>query len=309
MATVSAGATPRSADRTIGTILVDSGRLSADDVESILLHQQQNELRFGEAAISLGLVGEADVLFALSLQFDYPYLSGPARPVSDEVVMAYRPFGVEGEKMRSLRSQLQLRWFGQGGSRTALAITGTRRGEGRSYMAANLAVTFAQARMRTLLIDGNLRNPRQHELFKIDNQGGLSNLLVGRMKDKVVQFVTGIPGLAILPAGPIPPNPEELLGRASIDRIIDQSISTFEVVLIDTPSLTVGADATLLARFAGAALAVARTNHTRMTDFHEMLEHLQEVNVAVVGSVLVDVPYVPKRILPRIKPVFTAGKV
>jgi len=288
--TMMSGKAARNTDRSIGAILVDSGRLQPEDVERILQFQKEQDLRFGEAGMQLGLLTEQDILYALSLQFDYPFLSGPGRPVSDEVVVAYRPFSAEGERLRSLRSQLQLRWFDEGGKRTALTITGTRRGEGRSHLAANLAVTFAQAGERTLLIDGDLRAPRQHKLFKLENQVGLSNLLVGRLQDQVVKFVTGIPGLAILPSGPTPPNPAELLGRSAFDRILEQSMSTFDIVLIDTPAMEHGADATLLARFAGAALALARTDMTRTAEFLDLVDHLGESGVRVVGSVLVDVP-------------------
>jgi len=289
MATMSSGKA-RDADRSIGAILVNSGRLAIEDVERIINFQKERELRFGDAGMQLGLLTEADIFYALSLQFDYPYLSGPGQPISDEVVVAYRPFSAEGERLRSLRSQLQLRWFKEGVPRAALAIVGTRPGEGRSLLAANLAVTFAQAKERTLLIDGDLRNPRQNLLFKVENQTGLSNLLTGRMHEQVIKLVPGIPGLAILPSGPIPPNPEELLGRSSFDRILEQSMSAFDVVIIDTPAMTLGADVTLLARFAGAALIVARNNMTRTSEFQELVDQMQEAGVKVVGSVLVDVP-------------------
>ena len=290
----------RGADRSIGAILVDSGRLKPQDAERILQLQKEEDLRFGEAGIRLGLLTEADILYALSLQFDYPYLpSGPSRPVSEELVAAYRPFSPEGERLRALRSQLQLRWFDEEGKRTELTIVGTGRGEGRSYLAANLAVTFAQLGERTLLIDGDMRAPRQHKLFKLDNHTGLSSLLAGRMQDQVVTFVPGIPGLAVLPAGPVPPNPLELLSRPAFDRIFEQSMATFEVVLIDTPALESGADATLLARFSGAALVTARTNLTRMGSFHDMTAHLQNAGVKVVGSVLVDIPPTTKKKLLR----------
>ena len=138
--------------------------------------------------------------------------SGPARPVSEEVVVAYRPFSHEGERLRSLRSQLQLRWFDEGGKHTSLAIVGTHRGEGRSHLAANLAVTFAQAGERTLLIDGDLRNAAP------------AQALQARQPDRPVEpagrphagrrwssSFRAFPGLAVLPSGPIPPNPQELL--------------------------------------------------------------------------------------------------
>lgn len=281
----------RNADRSIGAILIDAGRLAAEDAERIINFQRQASLRFGEAGIELGLITEGDVLYALSLQFDYPYLQpGPNRPISGEVVAAYRPFSQEGEALRALRSQLQLRWFDEAGKRTSLAIVGTSRGEGRSYLAANLAVTFAQLGERTLLIDADLREPRQHKLFKIENQSGLSNLLAGRMQEQVVTFVYGIPGLAVLPAGPTPPNPAELLSRPALARILHQSMSTFDVVVVDTPAICSGTDALMLARAAGAALFVARTNLTRMAHFNEAVDAMSRGAINVVGSVLVDIP-------------------
>jgi protein-tyrosine kinase len=281
----------RNADRSIGAILIDAGRLTIEDAERILNFQRQGALRFGEAGIELGLISEADVLYALSLQFDYPYLQpGANQPISREVVAAYRPFSPEGEALRAMRSQLQLRWFDEQGSHSCLAVVGTRSGEGRSYLAANLAVTFAQLGERTLLIDGNLRTPRQHTLFKIENQMGLSNLLAGRMQDQVVTFISGIPGLALLPAGPTPPNPAELLSRPVLARVLQQSMSTFDVVLVDTPAAGVGTDAMMLARAAGAALVVARTNVTRMAEFNEVMGAMGNAGVNVVGSVLIDVP-------------------
>ena len=281
----------RNADRSIGAILIDAGRLAATDAERILNFQKQSSLRFGEAGIELGLINEADILYALSLQFDYPYLQpGPHWPISVEVVAAYRPFSTEGEGLRALRSQLQLRWFGDRGTRTSLAVVGTTRGEGRSYLAANLAVTFAQLGERTLLIDANLREPRQHKLFKIENQSGLSNLLAGRMQEQVVTFVYGIPGLAVLPSGPIPPNPSELLSRPALTRILQQSMSTFDVVLVDTPAISCGTDAMMLARAAGASLVVARSSITRMDAFSEAVDAMTSAGIHVVGSVLVDVP-------------------
>ena len=281
----------RNADRSIGAILIDAGRLAAQDAERIVNFQKQSSLRFGEAGIELGLINESDVLYALSLQFDYPYLQpGPHWPISAEVVAAYRPFSAEGEGLRSLRSQLQLRWFDERGTRTSLAVVGTTRGEGRSYLAANLAVTFAQLGERTLLIDANLREPRQHKLFKVENQTGLSNLLAGRMQEQVVTFVYGIPGLAVLPSGPTPPNPSELLSRPALSRILQQSMSTFDVVLVDTPAIASGTDAMMLARSAGAALVIARTNVTRTDAFGEAIDAMAGAGINVVGSVLVDVP-------------------
>lgn len=285
---------PPGTERTIGSILADSGRLAPDDIDKVLQFQKEAGLRFGEAGVKLGLLTEADILFALSLQFDYPFLSGPTRPVSEDVVVAYRPFGHEGERLRSLRSQLQLRWFDDSGKQTSLAIVGPQRGEGRSHLAANLAVSFAQAGERTLLIDADLHNASQHRYFKLENGAGLSNLLAGHVQDGIVQFVSGIPGLAVLPSGPLPPNPQELLARPVFQRILEQSSSTFSVVIVDTPAMEEGIDASLLARATRAAIAVARINQTRLDAFTDATAMVADVGAKVIGSVLVDVP-APRR--------------
>ena len=107
----------------------------------------------------------------------------------------------------------------------------------------------------------------------------------------MVTFVHGIPGLAVLPSGPTPPNPAELLSRPALARILQQSMSTFDVVLVDTPAITSGTDAMMLARTAGAALVVARTNMTRMAEFNEAVGAMSGAGIDVVGSVLVDVPH------------------
>jgi protein-tyrosine kinase len=299
MAKMNSAQSAGDADRSIGAILVDNGRLSLEDAERILQFQKEAEIRFGEAGIQLGLLTEADILYALSLQFDYPFLSGANRPVSEEIVMAYRPFSHEGERLRALRSQLQLRWFDEGGKNTTLAVVSAHRNEGRSYLAANLAVTFAQAGERTLLIDGDLHNARQHKLFKLDNQAGLSNLLIGQVQEAVVKFMPGIPGLAVLPSGPLPPNPQELLSRPTFARILEQSMSTFNVVIVDTPAIEEGIDGTMLAHAAGAALAVARSNLTKTGAFDEMINLVSDTGARVVGSVLVDVPPSQKARKPR----------
>lgn len=286
----------RNADRPIGAILVDAGLMSAEDVDKVVQYQKRSALRFGEAGIELGLLTKAHVLYALSLQFDYPFLQrGSGNVVSEEVVAAYDPFGIEGERLRALRSQLQLHWLNTGNRQTALAVVSSARGDGRSRLTANLAVTFAQLGQRALLIDADLRAPRQHLLFRVDNQVGLSSLLAGRMQDQVVNFVHGLPGLAVLPAGPTPPNPTELLSRPAFMRIIEQSNSSFDVVIIDTPAFDAGADVALIARAAGSCLTMARSNVTRAPDYQRMVGSLLEGNVTVIGSVLNEIPKAGKK--------------
>ena len=165
---VSTLGTPPRAIRTLGAILVDGGQLKPEDAERVLQHQKENHLRFGEAAMRLGLISEADLQFALSRQFAYAYLRqipGEARVLSEELVSAFQPFSSRVEQLRAIRSQLMLRWFDRAEERQVLTIIGAERGEGRSYLAANLAIVFSQLGERTLLVDADMREPRQHFLF------------------------------------------------------------------------------------------------------------------------------------------------
>lgn len=274
------------ASRPIGAILMDRGLLSPEGAESILKLQREAGLPFGDAAVQLGLLSEGDIQFALSQQFDYPYLPlAGDKPVSEELVAAYRPFSHEVEDLRALRSQLMLRWFGKAGHR-ALAIVGSGHGEGRSFLAANLAIVFSQLGERTLLIDADMRTPRQHQFFKLDNRIGLSSLLGGRANGNTIVPVASFSSLAVLPAGPTPPNPQELLNRPTFAHLLETVGGAYDVILIDTPAAAGCADGTMIATRAGGALAVTRRNETRVAAFAGLTRTLAAAGVAVVGSVL-----------------------
>jgi len=290
--TVSVAASAPRANRSIGAILMDSGVLSPEDAERILLFQKEHGLRFGEAAIRLGLLSEADIQFALSRQFSYAYLRtmGDKKPLSDELVAAYQPFSPRVEQLRAIRSQLMLRWFDKAEQRQVLTVVGTEPGEGRSYLAVNLAVVFSQLGERTLLIDADMRRPRQHELFLLQNKVGLSTVLSGRSRDEAIIRITDLAGLFVLPAGPVPPNPLELLSRLNFDEFLIHVRASFDMVIIDTPALSTGEDAAMISVRTGAALAVARNGQTRVASFNDMVQGLMNAGVAVVGSVLNEVP-------------------
>ena len=279
--------------RSLGGILIDSGLLKPEDAERVLLVQKEQNIRFGDAAVRLGLLTEADIQYALSRQFAYAYLRktpGDKKPVSDELVAAYEPFSPRVEQLRAIRSQLMLRWFDKADQRQVLTIVGTERGEGRSHLAANLAVVFSQLGERTLLVDADLRNPRQHELFFLENKIGFSTVLSGRSREEAIVRIPDLAGLCVLPAGPTPPNPLELLNRLNFDEFMIQVKSTFDVIIIDTPALSVGEDAAMIAVRTGAALAVAHSSQTKVAAFADLVQGLMNAGVSVVGSVLNDVP-------------------
>ena len=274
--------------RSIGVILVDTGRLSVKDAEKVLRLQKDQGRRFGDAAIDLGLVTQDDIRFALSQQFDYPYLPDGDTSLSDELVAAYKPFSPAVEKLRTLRSQLMLRWFNAERQNNALTIMSPSNKEGRSFIAANLSIVFSQLGERTLLIDADLRAPRQHELFKLDANAGLSGMLASRIGPEAVVRVPTLVGLSVLPAGAIPPNPQELLGRTGFTLLLESLIRDFDVVIIDTPAANEHDEAQLIAKRAGAALMLARTNISSIPEVTQLARSLQQNGAMVVGSVLND---------------------
>ena len=209
-----AGAFVPDPDQRIGAILVYAGMLRGDDVEVILELQRQKGLRFGDAGLELGLLTRPDIDFALSQQFEYPYLTRGSAQVSTEVTAAYEPFGPRAEALRVLRAQLMMRWFDEHPKRS-LAVISAARAEGRSYVASNLAVTFCQAGERTLLIDADLRSPRQHEIFNLMNRTGLSSILAGRARAGGEERIACIPHLSVLTAGACPPSRSGRPGRRS----------------------------------------------------------------------------------------------
>jgi protein-tyrosine kinase len=276
-------------DGSIGAILLDAGRLDAGSVESILQAQKEKGLRFGEAGISLGLLQQDDVDFAVACQFDYPYLMAGDESVSHDVVAAFKPFSLVVEQLRVLRSQLMLRWFNGESGHKALAITSAGRGEGRSFIASNLAVVFSQLGERTLLIDADLRNPRQASLFKLESRIGLSNMLAGRAGREAVVHFAGMLDLWVLPAGVAPPNPQELLARPVFGQLLKELAEDFDVILIDTPAARDYADAQTIAARAGAGIVLARKDLTSAPDLAHLGRSVQESGAVLVGSVLNDI--------------------
>jgi len=275
-------------ERSIGAILVGSGTLTRQDVERILERQRRQGGRFGEAGKALGLIEQRDIDFALSRQFDYPYLRRGESRVSETVVAAYQPASPQVEALRSLRSELMLHWFNEDAAHKTVAVVSEARGDGRSYIAANLAVVLSQLGGRTLVIDADLRNPSQHALFGLDNRIGLSAVLAGRAGAEAVQHVAELGSLSVLPAGVAPPNPQELLARPSFGVLLERLAAHVDFILIDTPPAAESADAQTVAARARAALFVVRKNYSRLWRMQAIAESVARTRTAVLGAVLND---------------------
>lgn len=273
-------------DRSIGDIIKELRNLTAEQVERVLVHQREKGVRFGEAAVALGFASPDDVLFALSQQFHYPYATEDQRVTSPELVALNQPFSRQSEAFRAIRSQVMMRLYSDGAPTCAIAIVSPEAGDGKTYFCANLAATLAQLGGRTLLVDADLRGPRQHEVFGISNTAGLSSILSGRAESQVIQQVVGVPSLFVLPVGVTPPNPLELVERPAFGLLLRELVAKFDHVIVDTPAAIHGSDAHVIAARCGAAILVARRDKGRMAMLHELADGITSSGSRLVGAVM-----------------------
>ncbi|GGY15668.1 chain length determinant protein tyrosine kinase EpsG [Paludibacterium paludis] len=268
----------------IGQMLLNQGKLTPQQAEKVLLLQKEQDLRFGEAAIKLGFISETDLQRVLSSQFDYAFLSKDDRSLSENLLAAYQPHAEEVEALRSLRSQLMLRWMGDGNK--AVAVASHNAGRANSWLAANLAVVFSQLGERTLLIDGNMRFPSQHEFFKLDNRQGLSDILAGRATLECANRIPNLLDLSVLTAGTPVPNPQELLTRASFAGLMDRAEVGFDVIILDTPPMELAADAQMIAARSRGVVLLADAGKSGVIALTRCRDQLATSGATVLGCVL-----------------------
>lgn len=268
----------------IGRLLLELGKITNEDTVKILDLQQKEGMLFGDAAMKLGLINDADIQQVVAMQFNYHYLQAGQGNFSKELVAAYEPFSKEVEAYRALRSQLMMRWFQEG--HRCLAFIGANHGEGLSYLIANMAVTFSQLGARTLLIDANMRAPKQHVIFNLKDHVGLSDLIVGRTGMSAAVGIESIQDLSVMTAGTLPPNPQELLGRASFSYLMRIAAQNYDVVLVDTPPAMESADAQIIAAQCEGALLASRLNYTKLSDISTISNQMKITGAKVVAAVI-----------------------
>ncbi|OGU34042.1 MAG: chain length determinant protein tyrosine kinase EpsG, partial [Hydrogenophilales bacterium RIFOXYA1_FULL_63_33] len=223
---------------------------------------------------------------ALSQQFEYPYIPAAEASLNPELTAATAPYSKEAEALRTVRSELLLRWFNEG--RKTLAVGSTSANEGASYLAANLAVLFAQMGRKVLLIDANMRQPHQQEIFHLGNGMGLSDLLADRVPSLQVHAIKPFHTLAVLPAGSPPPNPAELLARPTFGALLSGLETSYDIILLDTAPSQLSSDFQLIAARAGGMLIATRRNVSRLAPLAELKEKILFTGAQVVGAVVLD---------------------
>lgn len=274
-----------SVNKSIGSIVSEANNLSPEQVETILEHQRQTGLKFGEAGVALGILKPKDVIWALAQQFSYPYVLPNSASVSSELVTACDPFSTAAESFRDIRSQILQTNAEMGSGRRPLAVVSPASGDGRTYVAANLAVTFSQLGARTILVDADMRNPGLQRVFNLDAKSGLSSVLAGRSEANVIQPIKAFENLFVLPVGIVPPNPLELVQGRAFSQLMLDLVLRFDQVIVDTTAFTRGADAKVIARQCGEALVVARPGVSRMPELQEIAQTLNKPNFNVHGIV------------------------
>jgi capsular exopolysaccharide synthesis family protein len=171
------------------------------------------------------------------------------------------------------------------GCRTVV-VTSTRPGEGKTLVAANLAIALAQSGHRVLLFDGDLRKPRVHEVFDRPLEPGVSNLMVGRAKASEAMQKSDIPGLWLLPAGRIPPNPAELLGSKRFKDFQFSLRQHFDWIIIDSPPVMAVTDPSILAHAADGVIFVVGSEMTARSVALSAIDQLESSNAHIVGAIL-----------------------
>jgi chain length determinant protein tyrosine kinase EpsG len=250
----------------------------------VLAYQQRKGRAFGEIALKLRLISRKQLQDALAIHFGHPYTSSESSGVSRDLVVVRDPFGPYAEELRTVAQRLMTSWWTRENNR--LAITSPAAGEGRSHVAANLAVVLNQFGHRVLLIDADLRRSRQHEIFGLSLNPGLSRMLCGVAPQEVLRTAPFLPGLDIITAGPAAPNAADLLARDQFASLIKQAGEFYDVVLLDTPPGIGSVDAEIIAACAGSALTVAAEDLSRVRAVRELTKRLERRQVRIAGLLM-----------------------
>jgi chain length determinant protein tyrosine kinase EpsG len=266
----------------IGDHFLQSGRLSEADIQRIARKQQESRLRFGDAAVALGLLSIAEVEQALARQYHYPTAALDA--VLAGYPVAHAPHGPEAEAIRHLRTQIILKLdMTQARSIALMSPVG---GEGKAYVAASLALAFAQNGQRTLLVNADLRQARHSGLLDSQRPQGLSSVLSGRHSLSQSLITPDFARLRVLDAGPLPPNPTELLLAPALSNMLAQAAEHFDVLILNTPPALRYPDAQLIARQVDACVIVTRQHQTLIRDVRRSQHLILSAGGRLLGTAL-----------------------
>ena len=198
-----------------------------------------------------------------------------------------KPTSAAAEAYRTIRTAV---YFGAPkGQAKTLLITSPAPGDGKTTLVSNLAITMAQASQRTLILDADFRKPMQHEIFEAGNEKGLSNVISGQELPANVISKTIVDGLDILPCGPIPPNPSEMLNSEAFKDMLTELESKYDRILIDSPPVMPVTDARILGAICDITLLVLRAERSTRKSGQQARDGLLSVGTNILGTVVNDI--------------------
>ena len=206
----------------------------------------------------------------------------------NELITISEPRSPVSEAYRTLRTNLDFAGLDQ--ACKTLVVTSAGVGEGKSTTLANLAVVSAQAGRKVILVDADLRRPTLHQVFGLDNEQGLTTMMMDEAAIASPPLQpTGVEGLSILPSGPLPPNPADLMGSRRMEEVIAALAEQADQVFFDTPPVVAVTDAAVLATKVDGVLLVISAGKTRREYARTAVQRLEQINARLVGTVLTNV--------------------
>lgn len=216
-----------------------------------------------------------------------------------ELITFRNPKSPISETFRTLRTNIQFMNINR--KLKSILITSTLPGEGKSWVASNLAITFAQAEKKVILIDADMRKGRQYSIFGISPRPGLANYLAASDKnadlidmEKYVQK-TEIDGLYVISAGNVPPNPSELLITPQMQHLLDRLSTQFDIIIVDAPPCELVTDAVILSRMVDSTVIVTAHKFTKKASLQKTIKSIKNVGGKIAGVVLNKVPIDAKK--------------
>lgn len=205
------------------------------------------------------------------------------------------PRSAAAEAYRTLRTNLL--FSNVDAAYRKIAVTSPSADENKSTALANLAVTLAQAEHRTLIVDADLRRPTQHSLWGVDNQQGLTTMI---LDDKALQNPpvqkTAVNGLWVLPSGALPATPADVLASRRMDEVIAKLTTIADYILFDVPPVLVASDTAVFSRKLDGVLLVLRAGSTRRDQITQAKSQLDQVQARIIGAVLTNAPRENKKV-------------
>ncbi|MCK4025459.1 CpsD/CapB family tyrosine-protein kinase [Streptococcus iners] len=201
---------------------------------------------------------------------------------------ATQPTSLNAEQIRVLRTNLEYAQLD--GKIKSIGITSSIPGEGKSTVSANLAHSLAATGKRVLIVDADLRKPTVHRTFKVTNQRGLTDIVIGReeLYTQNLHYLTDL-DLYVLPSGPIPPNPSELLQSENMSKLMTDLANYFDFVIYDLPPVNSVTDAQIISRKVDGMILVVRQGYVLKTELEKSLRNLNNVEAKLIGYVMNDV--------------------